>query len=78
VLIGDAWRIIELAAGCGLAQGDFEIIQASGEEDCCKLAITAVHSGRAQIIMKGLAHTAVFVRALLDKTQGLALGKQPD
>ena len=41
------------------------------ELDAAKLAVRTVREGRADMLMKGLLHTADFARAILNRETGL-------
>ncbi len=71
ILIGPRDRIQSLAALNRVSLGDAEFIDETDEVRACAQAARLVRQQRAQIVMKGLVHTAVFTRALLDKALGL-------
>jgi len=44
-------------------------------ENAPRAAVSLVSSGKAQVVMKGLIHTADYLRAILDKEIGLRKDK---
>ncbi len=52
-----------------------EIIDEPDDQKGANLAVRLVREGSAQAVMKGLLHTKVFMRAVLDKVHGLNTGK---
>lgn len=71
-LIGPADEIVRLLRGMGEQVSDYEIVPFTGTElDAAKLAVRTVREGRADMLMKGLLHTADFARAILNRETGL-------
>ena len=73
VLTGDRERIEELCGRIGLKP--LEILQAGTEEEAVERAVTAVHDGSAQVLMKGLVNTSVYMRGILNREWGLRTGR---
>ena len=75
VLVGDMKKIQKLCREQGINPGDFEIIDEphgfKASLLCCKL----VNQRKAALMMKGLVGTAAFLRAVLDKENGLTTGR---
>ena len=74
ILVGDRALIDPLAAELGLT-GRVQVIH---EEDMARASLLAaglVHDGQAQVLMKGLVNSAVFLRAALDPERGLRTGR---
>ncbi len=71
ILYGDRTRIEALAAERGLSLSRCTLIQSGSPEDCARMAVSAVSHGKADIVMKGLVSTDVFLRAILNKEWGL-------
>ena len=74
LLVGDEKRIRELAARVGL---DLSGVRLMDVADDCQAALRAaqeVREGRADVLMKGQIHTDDFLRAVLDKDNGLRSG----
>jgi len=70
-LYGDREKIESLAAEKGLSLTGCTLIQSQTAEDCARMAVSAVSHGKADIVMKGLVSTDVFLRAILNKEWGL-------
>lgn len=65
-------EIARLLRGMGEQVSDYEIVPFTGTElDAAKLAVRTVREGRADMLMKGLLHTADFARAILNRETGL-------
>ena len=73
VLTGDRERIEELCGRIGLKP--LEILQAGTEEEAVERAVRAVHDGSAQVLMKGLVNTSVYMRGILNREWGLRTGR---
>lgn len=71
ILIGKQGEIEELLRKEGKRPSDFEIIDEPEERAAIDKAVAMVRDGRADIPMKGLMHTATFMRGILDKQTGL-------
>ena len=71
ILIGKQSKIEELLRKEGKQPSDFEIIDEPEERAAIDKAVAMVRDGRADIPMKGLMHTATFMRGILDKQTGL-------
>jgi len=71
LLVGDQSRIRTIAAKAGLDLSPFPRIHASTEREAAKKAVELVRSGEAEVLMKGMLQTAVFLRAVLDREEGL-------
>jgi phosphate butyryltransferase len=55
--------------------GDLDILDASSAAEAATLAVEAVREGRADFIMKGRMETSDILRAVVNKEQGLNLGR---
>jgi len=71
VLAGNPARIGNIAEEIGLDLKLVEILPAATPEEAVEKCLTEVASGKAQVLMKGLVNTAVFLKAVLDKKYGL-------
>lgn len=54
----------------------YDILDAPSPEEACRNAISLVKENRAQMLMKGEINTAVFLKAVLDKQNGLPAGRR--
>ena len=73
VLTGDPKAVGEICADIGLKPLD--ILEAHGEEEAVAVAVKAVREGGAQVLMKGLVNTSIYMRGILNKEQGLRTGR---
>lgn len=73
LLTGNREKITGIAAEIGLT--DYELVACDSEEESVKEAVKAVRDGRADVIMKGLVNTSVYMRGILNKEYGLRTGR---
>lgn len=71
VLYGDENDIKNIASKHNLDISDFEIVHCDDELSAANAAVCAVRDGRANILMKGLIHTADILRAVLNRDTGI-------
>lgn len=71
ILCGDEIRIKNLATEHGLDISGFEIINCDNDVAAAHTAVELVRNGRADILMKGLVHTADILRAVLNRETGI-------
>ena len=71
VLIGRAAEIRQILTGKGRDADGFRIVDEPDDRAAIDRAVAMVKSGEADIPMKGLMHTATFMRGILDKQTGL-------
>jgi len=71
ILVGDRTEIEASAKKIGIDPGNFEIQHEPVKKKISSTAISVIHDGRADVLMKGLVTTANFMRAILDKKTGL-------
>lgn len=74
LLFGKAREIEEQAKQVGLDLSRAEVVDQPNDLAAAAQAVLAVREGRADILMKGHIHTDDFLRALLNKEQGLRTG----
>ncbi|SHH59001.1 Phosphate acetyl/butaryl transferase [Sporobacter termitidis DSM 10068] len=70
-LIGNEARIRALLARFGADPGGFDIVPANGAEDSLQKAVALIKAGKAGAIMKGILESGQFMKAILDKENGL-------
>ncbi|MDO5115538.1 MAG: phosphate acyltransferase [Synergistaceae bacterium] len=73
VLVGDEKAIRPIVEELGIS-GKVEIVHAEGAEEAAKKAVALVREGTGDALMKGLVNTVDFLRAVLDKENGLRTG----
>lgn len=75
VFVGDREIIKRMISNGNYELENVEIIQAEDEVSCATKTIDLIHLGKADIAMKGLLPTSVFMKAVLDKEKGLRSDK---
>lgn len=75
VLIGKREKIFEILKELNEDPDNYTIINALDNIDCANKAVQSVKSGQSSIIMKGLLPTSTFLRPILNKENGLMIGK---
>jgi phosphate butyryltransferase len=71
ILVGDKRRIVSLVKEYNIDISVFEIIDKSDTFEAGRLARDMVRDGNADILMKGLLNTDVYMKLILDKKEGL-------
>jgi len=71
ILIGNTEKINLIAKDLSLDLSGIEIISENNPSLACKKSVTLIKENKAQIIMKGMVSTADYLRAILDKDNGL-------
>jgi phosphate butyryltransferase len=71
LLVGDRTAIEAGAQGLDFPWAAAEIVHEPSEEGAAKQAVALVRQGRARILMKGLLHTAAFLKSILARHEGL-------
>jgi phosphotransacetylase len=72
-LIGESKAIRELAASAGIRDTAERVIDVKGDAAAAAAGVSLIRAGKADVLMKGLIHTDVFLRAILDSELGLRL-----
>lgn len=72
VLVGPEDEIRDLTKKVGL--DECEIIACDETEACAGKAVEIVRSGKADVLMKGVINTAIYMRAILNREKGLRNG----
>jgi phosphate butyryltransferase len=71
VLVGDKSQIRKILKDLITSQDQFEIIEETDPESACTKAVSLIKRGEADILMKGLVPTATFLKAILNKEDGI-------
>jgi phosphate butyryltransferase len=74
ILVGDRQKILDAAEEATYDVSGIEIIHEPDQQNACVCAVRLIHENKAELLMKGLVSTSVFVRAVLDKDRGLLEG----
>ena len=73
LLVGDSSKIGIIAEDIGLV--DYSIIHCDTAEESVAEAVKAIRENRAQVLMKGLVNTSVYLRGVLNRECGLRTGR---
>ena len=76
ILIGSEAAIRKAAKAMGADLTGIGVIDIAGDAAAAERACALVHEGRAAAVMKGHLHTDDLLRAMLDKTNGLRIGRR--
>ncbi|MDD3626154.1 MAG: phosphate acyltransferase [bacterium] len=71
ILIGNKELIEKTASDLSLDISGLEIVSAASPEESVDIGVQLIRSGKAQMIMKGLVKTPVFMSTVLSKEKGL-------
>jgi phosphate butyryltransferase len=71
ILVGDEPLMTQVCQEQGFPRSRFRFIHAATEEEAAAAAVALVRSGEAQLLMKGLLSTELYMRAILHKELGL-------
>jgi len=71
ILVGDTEKIKKYADELKLDISHLEIVDEKDPAKSAKIAVNLIRENAAQVLMKGLVSTADFLRAVLNKEQGL-------
>lgn len=74
MLVGDKLSILQILDHLGAHVGDEDIIDEPDAESAAKCAVKLVRDGQADFLMKGMLDTAVLLKAVVDKENGLGGG----
>lgn len=75
ILVGDVAETKTLCQQQGIDPALYELENEPDPRLAARRAAALVKQGQAQVMMKGLVGTADFMRAVLDKTEGLGTGR---
>lgn len=71
ILVGDAAIVRKACETLQVDPADFEIVHEPDQTAAAKTAVSLINKGEGDLIMKGLVSTDKYMRALLDKEEGL-------
>ncbi|MBA4495018.1 phosphate butyryltransferase [Paenactinomyces guangxiensis] len=75
LLYGDKEKIESLSHELGIEINRTAVSHATSDVQASQQAVAAVREGKADVVMKGMVQTADFLRAVLNKENGLRSGK---
>ena len=73
VLTGDKEKIEDICRQINLVPT--ELLGAETETEAVERAVREVHNGNAQVLMKGLVNTSIYMRGILNREWGLRTGR---
>jgi phosphate butyryltransferase len=76
ILVGDAARVGEICAAGDIDLSAYELEDVPEPQKAAARAVAVVREGRAGMLMKGLVETGDFLRAVMDKENGLRGGRR--
>jgi phosphate butyryltransferase len=75
ILVGSKSKLQKIADAQQISLSNYEIINTEDESESVRKSVELVRSGDAQVIMKGLCSTSVFLKGILNKEKGLRSAK---
>ena len=66
VLIGDTGAIAQILGDMGENVSDYELVESKSDAESAAIAASMVAEGKADAPMKGILHTSVFLKAILN------------
>jgi len=74
MLIGNEEKIKEILTANGADPSDYQIIGTNALEESLQIAVENINAGKATAIMKGKLETGQFMKAIVNKQNGLLAG----
>ena len=71
ILVGDREKIYQYCETLAFDIRDTEVIHSPHSTEACSIAVSLVKQGRADVLMKGMVNSGIYLRAILDKVNGL-------
>jgi phosphate butyryltransferase len=71
VLVGSKTVLEKIASEKGIKLSHYDVINNEDEISCIEESVQLVRKGHAQVLMKGLCSTKLFLKGVLDKDSGL-------
>jgi len=75
ILVGNKETIEKIVKEHNIDLGDQQIIDCPDDKEAALKACSLVKEGTADVLMKGMVKTSIFLKAVLDKEHGLRSGK---
>lgn len=76
LFIGRTDDILAKAEAVSWDLSDYRIVDAGSEEEAAAAAVDACRDGTASLLMKGLVHSDILMKAVLDRNRGLRTGNR--
>ncbi|HMB05318.1 MAG TPA: bifunctional enoyl-CoA hydratase/phosphate acetyltransferase, partial [Isosphaeraceae bacterium] len=74
ILVGERAAILEIMGRLKLDPSAYTIVDVSGLDEKARAAVSLVRSGEADILMKGMTPTSIFLHPIFDREAGLSTG----
>ncbi|WP_243383497.1 bifunctional enoyl-CoA hydratase/phosphate acetyltransferase [Geothrix alkalitolerans] len=71
ILVGDEPVMVKVCGDQGMAKERFRMVHAASDTEAADKAVAMVRFGEADLLMKGLLSTEKYMKAILNKDQGL-------
>jgi phosphate butyryltransferase len=75
IFIGDRANILKIASDVSLDIKKYEIIDEPNHQQACQKAVELIRAGAADVLMKGLVNSSIYLRAILNSEKGLKKSK---
>ena len=75
ILVGNRKKIEEISSKIQFDLKGIDIFDEINPSQACKICVGLIRENKAQILMKGMVNTADYLRAILDKENGLRTGQ---
>lgn len=75
ILTGNADNIFSIMVNLKIDKNNYEVLNTPNEAQSVEAAVVKVNESKANVVMKGLCSTSVFLKGILDKNNGLRSGK---
>lgn len=76
ILVGDPTRIRATAKGAGLGIEGIEVVPAANADMAAEIAVSLVHDGKVDALMKGNLHTDALLKHVIKSAGGLRMGRR--
>ncbi len=71
VFVGNKEEIIAICETIDLDHSPYELIDEKDMVEASKIAVECVRTGKADILMRGILSSSIYLKTILDKSQGL-------
>lgn len=75
ILVGNLQKIQAICDCEKIELKNMQIIDCENSADACEKAVAVVRQGEADFIMKGLVDTSIFLKSVINKSNGLMIGQ---
>jgi len=71
ILIGELKKIAEIIKSLGEDINEYDIRETADDSEAARIAVRTINNGEAQILVKGRLETVYYLKAILDKENGI-------